>query len=462
MNDLKDIPDGVVALADALQRKQLSALDATRYYLDRIAAINPRLNAFITVTSELAMQQAQASDKRRGQGETLGLLDGIPIALKDNIDVAGVVTSAGIAARHQHVAGGDATVTAKLREAGAVILGKTNMHEAALGATTDNAHFGRCHHPHYYDYTPGGSSGGNGVAVAAKLCAAALGTDTLGSVRVPAAYCGCYGFKPGPGLISNYGVVPLSWSLDHVGPLTARVGDLAPLFSVLSGYDALAAESLKQSETASEQPVPALHSVRFAYIEDLAQRVELTAPVQQAYHQVLDTFAKAGLKLTKIDFSEYDFTRMRRVGLLISEAEASVVYAEDIARQPEQYSEQLRQMLDWGSRQSAQKLAQAYQAIRETILLARRIFSEIDILLLPTTPQTAFPFSQAVPVNQADLTSFANLARCPAISLPIKLHDQEPDSLTAGLQLVAAEQADSLLLAISAEINPLIAAIATN
>ena len=172
---MTDFPDGITALAKCLTNKQLSAVEATQYYLNRITEKDKTLNSFITVLSDSALQQAAASDARRTKGKTLGVLDGIPIALKDNIDVANVVTSAGIAARKNHIATADAAVTEQLTAAGAVILGKTNLHEAALGATTDNPAFGRCYNPHQQGFTPGGSSGGSGAAVASRFMCSGFG-----------------------------------------------------------------------------------------------------------------------------------------------------------------------------------------------------------------------------------------------------------------------------------------------
>ena len=237
MLDTGSFPQGVAALSRELQLGRISAVEATQYYLARIDALDDRLNSFITVAAEQALAQAAIADTRRANGKRLGPLDGIPIALKDNIDLVDMPTTAGVAARRQHKAPADAAVTANLRDAGVVFLGKTNMHEAALGATTDNPSFGRCHNPHRYNYTPGGSSGGSAAAVTAGLCAAALGTDTLGSVRIPASYCGNFGYKPSDGLVSKRGIVPLSWTLDQVGLLAPRAEDLWLMLMAMSGFD---------------------------------------------------------------------------------------------------------------------------------------------------------------------------------------------------------------------------------
>ena len=229
---------GVVELAQLLDKKSVTALEATKHYLERIHRHDNKLNAFIEVTDALALEQAEQSDARRASGKTLGPLDGVPIAIKDNIDIAGIATTAGLEARRGRIAKHDASCITNLRAAGAVFLGKTNMHEVALGGITDNAAYGRCHNPHKQDWTPGGSSGGSGAAVSAGLCAGALGTDTLGSVRIPASYSGTTGIKPTYGLVSMRGVVPLCLTLDHVGPIARSVRDLSALLRVLAHFDA--------------------------------------------------------------------------------------------------------------------------------------------------------------------------------------------------------------------------------
>ena len=446
---MTDFPDGITALTECLTNKQLSAVEATQYYLNRITEKDKTLNSFITVLSDSALQQAAASDARRTKGKTLGVLDGIPIALKDNIDVVNVVTTAGIAARKNHIATADAAVTEQLTAAGAVILGKTNLHEAALGATTDNPAFGRCHNPHQHGFTPGGSSGGSGAAVAAGLCAAALGTDTLGSVRLPAAYCGCYGFKASSGIISNRGIVPLSWTLDHVGPLTPKLDDIWLLMQTLAQFDSQYANSRDSQQTFQANKTQRLDGIKIGIIDSLFERVTTESAIQAAFAERLDRMQALGARLIDINLQDYDFTRMRRVGLLISEAEAAVVHAEDLAVNPQGYSEPLRSMLAWGTKQSAQRLAEAYLKLRELIVMARQLFREIDILALPTTPQTAFSFDADVPVSQADYTSFANLARCPAISVPMG----KTDSLPMGLQLVGPDLQDERVLTIATTLS---------
>jgi aspartyl-tRNA(Asn)/glutamyl-tRNA(Gln) amidotransferase subunit A len=224
---------GVVALLDAYRAGRVSVVAAIDHYLERIARFDPDLKAFTHVDAAGARAAAQDSARRWDDG-TARPLEGVPIAVKANIDVAGLPVHGGIGALRHRFAAQDAEVITRLKSAGAVILGMLNMHEAALGATTDNAFFGICQNPHKAGYTPGGSSGGSGAAVAAGLCAAALGTDTLGSVRIPAAYCGVSGLKPTNGLVSNQGLILLVGRLDCIGPLARSVEDAGAVLAVMA------------------------------------------------------------------------------------------------------------------------------------------------------------------------------------------------------------------------------------
>jgi aspartyl-tRNA(Asn)/glutamyl-tRNA(Gln) amidotransferase subunit A len=439
-----DLPFGVAALSAALAHGEVTAEEATRACLARIEARNAPLRALVRVLREEALAQARAADSRRRAGGTLGPLDGVPIGVKDNIDVAGVPTSGGIALYRDRVAAQDAFVIRRLRAAGAVILGKLNMHEAALGATTATSCFGRCENPHRSGYTPGGSSGGSGAAVAAGFCAGALGTDTLGSVRVPASYCGTAGFKPTFGLVSTRGVLPLSWTLDHVGFLAPRAADLWPLFEACAGFD-------RESPYARRGPrilVPKradparLAGLRVGQLTNLAQ-VALEPEVARASERALDALSRLGATVVDVQLEGYDFTRMRREGLLVSEFEAASVFEQDVAAHPEGFSDELRANLAFGAKQSAVRAAQAYRRLAEVRVVARRVFREVDVLVTPTTPQVAFPFSAPVPVDQADLTGFANIVGIPAGCVPF---GRNAAGLPLSVQVMASAFEDRLAL----------------
>jgi aspartyl-tRNA(Asn)/glutamyl-tRNA(Gln) amidotransferase subunit A len=224
--------------ASQIQKKELSPLELARACAERIQALDPQLNCFITRTLETAIEQARRAEAEIQTGDYRGPLHGIPLTLKDLFETKGVRTTAGSRFFADYFPQEDAVVVQKLRHAGAIFLGKLNMHEIALGLTNVNPHYGACHNPWWLERIPGGSSGGSAAAVAAGLCLGSLGSDTGGSIRVPASLCGVVGLKPTFGRVSLRGVIPLSWNLDHVGPLARSVRDAAILLQAIAGYDA--------------------------------------------------------------------------------------------------------------------------------------------------------------------------------------------------------------------------------
>ncbi|MDP2954066.1 MAG: amidase, partial [Chloroflexota bacterium] len=236
-------------LSPLLRRKEVSPREVVEAFLERVHRLNGSLGAYITVMEESALRQAREEERCIMEGDYHGPLHGIPLALKDLIDTKGVKTTSGSKILAGHVPEEDATVVERLRAAGAIILGKANLHEFAFGATNENPHYGPARNPWDKERIPGGSSGGSAVAVAAGLAAGALGSDTGGSVRIPASLCGIVGLKPTYGRVSRHGVFPLSWSMDHLGPMTKSVEDAAFLLSAMAGYDPRDASS-------SPAPVP--------------------------------------------------------------------------------------------------------------------------------------------------------------------------------------------------------------
>ncbi len=430
-------------LAAGYRTGTLDPRDITAAYLEAIEARNPALNAYIAVLADSARAEAEASAMRWKEGAALGALDGAPIAIKDNIDLAGVATTNGCA--FGPVASVDAAVSAKLKTAGAVILGKLNMHEAALGATTDNPHWGRAQNPHRQGWTPGGSSGGSGVAVAAELAAATLGSDTMGSVRVPAAYCGCYGIKPTYGLVSTRGVAPLAWTLDHVGPLAKTPADLAILLEVLVGYDAASPDS---ERIALDRTPFDPSNLTVGHVRQINQ-ADMHVDVRDAYEAFLESLHRGGARIIELDWDGFAASPARRAGLLISEAEAGFALSDDLDHRPERFSDGLRDMLNFGRTAPAAKLVKAERQVREVRRLVRNSFIEADVIALPTTPMPPFPFDGEHPVTQADFCAPANFAGCPALSLPT---GETADGLPIGMQLIADNGRDFGLIGLAGAI----------
>ena len=412
-------------------------------YAEAIERINPRLNAYVGLSPTLLQEQARTAERRRREG-VIGRLDGIPVAIKDNLDIAGWPTRAGLPGRDRP-ATEDAHAVARLRASGAVLLGKTNMDEGALGAATDNPHYGSTHNPWKWGFSAGGSSGGAAAAVAAGLAAAAVGSDSLGSIRIPASYCGVYALKPTHGEISTRGLVPAARRLDAVGLLARSVADLTVLLQVLAGYDADDARS-RRRRVALDLPDWEPGKLRSGVLPDLAA-VGVEPEVAALFASALERLAHALGERRPVDFTDWDFARTRRAGLLLMEAEMLGTFADDLADAAHPASPRFCAMLAYAGQKSAADYAKADRVLDAATLKMRRLFAQIDVLVLPTTPCGAFPLGGAEPASHADLTSFASLAGCPAVSIPMGTLS---NGLPVGLQLVGARGSDLRLLELAA------------
>jgi aspartyl-tRNA(Asn)/glutamyl-tRNA(Gln) amidotransferase subunit A len=427
---------------EALARGECSSLQLTQQALERIALSNRQLNIFWHVAADSALAAAHASDLRRARGESYHPLDGVPISLKDNIACQDMPLTAGMATRRTLVARDDAYLVSKLRKAGMVILGKVSMHEAALGADNDNPHFGACHNPLRAGYTPGGSSGGSAAAVTAGMGFMSVGTDSMGSCRIPAAYCGVVGMKASHGRISQRGLVPVSRRLDGAGPLVASVRDLHAVYHVLSGLDWRDPESTSVPLRHAETPQ------RLGFLPP--STLALEPVVAEAYQRALDTI-KQHFVLVEVKL-ELDFGAHRRAGLILCEAEMARFHQAELEARPELFSNALLKMLQFGAKLSATRLVEAQNLVDQALISMRSVFQDLDVLLTPTTPQTAFAFGTPAPANQADFTALANLSKGPGISMPIPVAAEQ---LPVGLQLLGAPGSDLLLIAFANRLQDL-------
>ncbi len=449
MNSMSSIPDldlrraSLCQLLHWLATGRVQARALSEVYLEAIERINPTLNAFVDLRPSLLQDQARMADHRRRDG-VIGRLDGIPLALKDNFDVAGWPTRAGLPGRRDPV-GQDAHVVQRLRASGAVLVGRTNMDEGALGTVTNNPHFGATHNPHRHGYTAGGSSGGAAAAIAAGLAVAAVGSDSLGSIRIPASYCGVYALKPTHGEISARGMVPAARRLDAVGLLARSVDDLTVLLQVLAGYDADDARS-RRRRVAFALPDWEPGNLRAGLLPDMAA-IGVEPEVIEVFNAAMAKLPHALGDRRTVDFDDWDFARTRRAGLLLMEAEMLGTFAADLADTEYPVSTRFREMLGYASRKSASDYASADRVLDAATLKMRRLFSQVDVLILPTTSQGAFPLDVPIPDSQADLCSFASLAGCPAVSLPM---GTLPNGLPIGLQLIGARGSDLRLLELAA------------
>lgn len=358
-----------------------------------------------------------------------GPLASLALAVKDNVDVAGMPTTAGFAGHAGRIAQQDAPAVAGLRRAGVVILGKVAMHEGALGATTDVPRL--CHNPLRHGFTPGGSSGGSGAAVAAGFADLAIGTDTMGSVRIPAAYCGVVGLKPTAGLVSRRGVVPLSPTLDHVGML-ARTPRLAAL-----GLEAMASDDPEDPASrpaprgwsAVAATAPTLHGLRIGLPRPI-QAAPMEPAISTAWAEAATRLGELGATIVAVEVPHWDPGAVRRAGLLLIEAEAAALHAELLASSSAA-TQAFRAALAYGRDAGTVRLAKALFRLAEVRAGALRALDACDALLMPTAPQRAFPHDAPTPADQADFTALANIAGLPAIAIPWPAKD-----LPASVQLV--------------------------
>jgi aspartyl-tRNA(Asn)/glutamyl-tRNA(Gln) amidotransferase subunit A len=376
------IPQTISDLAPLLRAKELSPVELTRTCLERIEKLNPALNAFITVTGELALAQSRTAESEISRGQWRGPLHGIPIALKDLIDTAGIRTTAASALFADRIPAEDAEVVRRLKRAGAVILGKNNLHEFAYGGSSLVSHFGDVHNPWDTSRIAGGSSGGSAAAVAAGMCFAAIGTDTAGSIREPAALCGCVGLKPTYGRVSSRGVIPLSSSLDHVGPLTATVADAAIVLQAIAGYD-------PADITTSDVPVTDYVSAVCETSKSLRVGVppayfydDLDAEVAAAIEQVLDVIKTLVADVKEINL---DVPTNRK----LQSAESYAYHAENVAKTPEMYQAETLRRINSGASVSAAEYILRRREMDEARRSIREIFGKVDVLITPTMPMPA-------------------------------------------------------------------------
>jgi len=408
---------------EALRRRDFSSLELTEACLHQIERLNPTINAFITPTLELAFQAALQADALISlQSSNLNdlVLLGVPVALKDLFETTGVRTTAGSKFYEEYFPGQDAQAVLKLKLAGAVILGKTNTHEIALGVTGVNPHFGAVRNPWDTSRITGGSSSGSAAAVAAGMCLAALGTDTGGSIRIPASLCGVVGLKPTYGRVSTRGVVPLSWNLDHVGPLARTVRDAAMMLQVLAGFD-------PHDPASTDVPVDDY----LVHLEDgikgwrvalaVGEYIEVSDPqVLAGVYSAAQVFKKLGAQVEKVDLSW--LADLAQANTSMTQADAAAFHRHRLAEHPDWFGADVLQRLQTGAALTPSEYALARRMQAEGRRSFEMFFTKYDLLLLPTTPIPAPPIAVIDALEAArQLTCFTapfNLIGLPALSVP--------------------------------------------
>ncbi|HXW94298.1 MAG TPA: amidase [Nitrososphaerales archaeon] len=443
-------PLTIKALSDAYRQGALSPVTVTKTCLDRIEGLGRSLNCFITVLGESALKAAEESERRYKAGTPLSLLDGIPIAVKDVFYIAGVRCTAGSKILEDNIAGYDSTAVRCLKEKGAVLVGTTNLHEFAAGVTSDNPHFGPVRNPWDKELVAGGSSGGSAVAVAAGMAAGAIGTDTAGSVRIPAALCGIVGFKPTYGMVSRIGVVPLAASLDTVGVLAQSAWDAAVLLHAMAGHD-------KSDVTTVDEPVPnypeslsapfqgaRIGVVRAYFHDDVDSRVEQNFDgFTSKLHEIGCTIGEADLGSVHEVYEKW---------LIIRRAEATAFHQRWLDTTPELYGEDVRRLLELGEDIRAVDYINAINSRPAIIERFSRAMDKFDFLIAPTTSIPAPKIRQpATTINGKEVSVYSALNRLtlpfnyvgfPVVSIPSGL----VDGLPLGVQVIGKLFEEAALL----------------
>ena len=439
--------------SDMIRRRDASPVEFTQACLSRIDKYNPSINAFITVTRDQALATAREMEAEQKSGKLRGPLHGIPIALKDNIDTAGTKTTAASGVFKDRVPAEDAEVVARLKKAGAILLGKLNLHEFALGGTSAVTFFGPVHNPWALDHVPGGSSGGSAAAIAADLCIGTLGTDTGGSIRIPASYCGIVGFKPTYGRVSNRGVIPMSWTLDHVGPMCKTVEDAALMLGVIAGYDPLDPVSVDVPVADYSRAIRTSTSKLRVGVARSPFFDGLNPEVAKAVESAIDVLRKLTASVKDV--------QVPPTGNIadVWNPEIYAYHAPWITKTPELYQQATRNLIQRGDDGKSAAYAQARHQVDVVRREIKNVFANVDVLVTPTQrglaplivpqqPAANAPRGGGAAAGAGGIvnTGAFDIYGLPTISVPCGF---SASGLPIGLQISAAHFAEITVIALA-------------
>lgn len=472
-------PLSIKQIHQQLARREVSCKEVVQEFLNRVKAKDGEVHAYLEVDEEGATKQAEEIDEKIGRGEKVGELAGISFAVKDNILVKGARCTAGSKILENYKAPYDATVVQRLRDAGAIFIGKTNLDEFAMGSSTENSAFGPTRNPHDSERVPGGSSGGSAAAVAAGMCQAALGSDTGGSIRQPAAFCGVVGFKPTYGAISRYGLIAMASSLDQIGPIAKSVEDARVVFGAICGKDRFDATSLElEPGTYNLKPETLKIGIPKEYFAE-----GIDGGVKSSVEKAIRKYEKHGavvkevsLPYTKYGLAVYYIIMPSEVSANLARYDgirygASAASSAAVSHQPsaasdlkdgymkvrkEGFGDEVRRRIILGTYTLSSGYYDAYyvKAQKVRMLIKRdfdKVFSQVDVIMTPATPTLPFRLGEKTkdPVSMylSDVfTVGANLAGLPAIVLPCGWVEQDGKKLPVGLQIIGAQRADHKVL----------------
>lgn len=461
-------------LHEKLVNKEITSVQLVEQYFDAIEKRDGEVGAYLTLTKELAMEQARFVDEKISKGEKIGILAGIPIAIKDNLCVEGIRTTAGSKILDNYIAPYDATAIARLKEAGAIILGKTNLDEFAMGSSTENSAYQKTKNPVDLERVPGGSSGGSAAAVAADMVVCALGTDTGGSIRQPASFCGIVGLKPTYGRVSRYGAIAMASSLDQIGPFAKTAEDTAIVLSAISGWDKMDATSAQSSEKSYEDYLSGnIKGMKIGIPKEYVEKLD--GKIKKIFDESVEKFRNLGAEIKEISLPNSSFSLPTYYILVHSEVSSNLArfdgikyglrindeektkFAENVSQDRtllETYmdtreyglGEEVKRRIMLGTHALSAGYYDAYylkaQKVRALIRKDfEKAFSEVDLIFSPTSPEVAFKFGEKTedPMKMylSDIyTVTANLAGVPAISFPIGAVDENGKKLSVGGQLM--------------------------
>ncbi|QKQ75972.1 AtzE family amidohydrolase [Nostoc sp. TCL240-02] len=443
-----------VSIAAAVREGKVSAVEVTKAALARIATRNYLLNCFTTITAETALIDAACIDREIAQGNNPGLLAGVPFAVKNLFDIAGLTTLAGSKINAENPAATqDATAIAKLKQAGAVLVGALNMDEYAYGFVTENSHYGATYNPHDLQRVAGGSSGGSAAAVAAGLVPLTLGSDTNGSIRVPAALCGVFGFKPTYGRLSRAGVALFSSSFDHIGPFARSVQDIATVFNALQGED-------DRDPICTKRPPELVLSQLKQDISDIRIAIAADYFTKGAEAEALAAVQKVADAMNVTEYVTIpEAHRARAAAFVITASEGANLHLDKLRCRPQDFDPATRDRFLAGALIPSSWYLQAQRFRKWYRDRVRQVFQNVDIILAPTTPISAPLIGQETMILDGEeilvrphlglFTQPLSFIGLPVLSVPI----QRPNALPLGVQLIAAPYNEALILRVAAALE---------